>query len=135
MTWQTRVLVIANRTADSHELLEALKDRSGRGPLAITLLVPAGPSGRDQARVRLDAAVERMRAEGLEVEGVLARESDPLSAVHEAWNPAVFDEIVVSTLPTGVSRWLQVDLPHRIAKLTDAPVAHVVARQPEHAHS
>jgi hypothetical protein len=49
--------------------------------------------------------------------------------VSEAWDPAHYDEIIVSTLPTGVSRWLQVDLPHRIAKLTDAPVAHVVASE------
>jgi hypothetical protein len=133
VTWQTKVLVIANQTAGSDELLAALKDRAAAGPIAFTLLVPAGPTGRDQAGARLDAAVERMRAAGLEVQGVLAHDSDPLGAVHEAWDPASYDDIVVSTLPTGVSKWLQVDLPHRIAKLTDAPVKHVVARQPEHA--
>jgi hypothetical protein len=131
--WQTKVLVIANQTAGSDELLAALKERAEAGPIAFTLLVPAGPTARDQAGARLDAAVERMRAAGLEVQGVLAHDSDPLGAVHEAWDPASYDDIVVSTLPTGVSRWLQVDLPHRIAKLTDAPVKHVVARQPEHA--
>jgi hypothetical protein len=75
-----------------------------------------------------------MRAAGLEVDGSLARGADPLSAVHEAWDPAKYDEIVVCTLPTGVSKWLQVDLPHRVAKLTDAPVTHVVAgeRKPVH---
>jgi hypothetical protein len=129
------VLVIANRTADSEELFAALKERAAAGSVAFTMLVPAGPTGRDQAGLRLDGAVGRMRAAGLTVDGVLAHESDPLAAVHEAWNPATYDEIVVSTLPTGVSKWLQVDLPHRIAKITDAPVKHVVARQPEHAPS
>jgi hypothetical protein len=127
MAWQTSALVIANRTADSDQLLEALEQRARTGPIKFTLLVPCGPSGRDGARERLAAAVARMREAGLEVEGSLGRDSDPLVAAHEAWDASRYDEIVVCTLPTGVSKWLQVDLPHRIAKLTDAPVTHVVA--------
>jgi hypothetical protein len=134
VTWQTKVLVIANQTADSEELLTAMRDRRAAGPIAFTLLVPAGPSAREEATARLEAVIGRMREEGLEVEGELARDSDPLIAVQEAWDPRAFDEIIVSTLPTGVSRWLQVDLPHRIAKLTDAPVRHVVAAQRAPAH-
>jgi hypothetical protein len=134
MAWQTRALVIANRTADSDQLLEALEGRARSGPIAFTLLVPAGPSGRDEARARLEAACRRMRAAGLDVEGSLAHDADPLGAVHEAWDPAKYDEIVVCTLPTGVSKWLQVDLPHRVAKITDAPVTHVVAGAREPAH-
>jgi hypothetical protein len=130
MAWQTRALVIANRTADSEQLLEALQGRARTGPVAFTLLVPCGPSGRDAARRRLEEAVSRMRAAGLEVEGSLGGDSDPVVAVHEAWDPSSYDEVIVCTLPTGVSRWLQVDLPHRVAKLTDAPVMHVVAREP-----
>jgi hypothetical protein len=134
MAWQTRALVVANRTADSDQLLDALAGRARSGPVAFTLLMPAGPTARDEARTRLAAAVARMRAAGLEVEGTLGRDSDPVAAVHDAWDPAQYDEIVVCTLPTGVSRWLQVDLPHRVAKLTDAPVTHVVAgvREPVH---
>ena len=134
MAWQTRALVIANRTADSDQLLEALEGRARSGPIAFTLLVPCGPTGRDEARARLDTAVGRMRAAGLEVEGALARNSDPLVAAHEAWDPSGYDEVIVCTLPTGVSKWLQFDLPHRVAKLTDAPVTHVVAREAAHAH-
>ena len=129
MAWQTSALVIANRTADSDELLEALELRARGGPVRFSLLVPCGPSGREAARARLEAAVGRMREAGLEVEGSLARDSEPLAAAHEAWDPAEFDEIVVCTLPTGASKWLQVDLPHRLAKLTDAPVTHVVASE------
>jgi hypothetical protein len=134
MAWQTRALVIANRTVDSDQLLEALEGRARSGPIAFTLLVPAGPVGREEARTRLEAACERMRSAGLQVEGSLAHDADPLGAVHEVWDPASYDEIVVCTLPTGVSRWMQVDLPHRVAKITDAPVTHVVAgeRKPVH---
>jgi hypothetical protein len=127
MAWQTRALVVANRTADSDQLLEALESRARSGPIAFTLVLPCGPTGRDEARARLEGAVARMRSRGLEVEGSLGGDSDPIVAAHEAWDPNAMDEIVVCTLPTGVSKWLQLDLPHRIAKLTDAPVTHVVA--------
>jgi hypothetical protein len=135
MAWQTRALVIANRTADSDQLLAALEGRARTGAVAFTLLVPCGPGGRDEARARLNSAVTRMRAAGLEVDGSLARDSDPIVAAHEAWDPASMDEIIVCTLPTGVSKWLQVDLPHRVAKLTDAPVTHVVATEAQPAHA
>ena len=48
----------------------------------------------------------------------------------EAWDPMKFDEIIVSTLPTGSSRWLGLDLPHRLEKLTSVPVRHVVSQPP-----
>ena len=129
MAWKTSALVIANRTVDSDQLLDALQQRARSGPVRFTLLVPCGPTGRDAARSRLEAACERMRSAGLEVEGSLARDSEPLTAAYEAWDPGKYDEIVVCTLPTGASKWLQVDLPHRLRKLTDATVTHVVARE------
>jgi hypothetical protein len=135
MAWQTRALVIANRTADSDQLLAALEGRARTGPVAFTLVVPCGPGGRDEARGRLESAVGRMRAAGLEVDGSLARDSDPIVAAHEAWDAATMDEIIVCTLPTGVSKWLQVDLPQRVAKLTDAPVTHVIAPEAQPAHA
>jgi hypothetical protein len=135
MAWQTRALVVANRTADSDQLIEALAARARSGPVAYTLLVPCGPDRRDEARARLEEAVATMRARGLEVDGALGQDSDPIVAAHEAWDPSAMDEIIVCTLPTGVSKWLQLDLPHRVAKLTDAKVTHVVAdeRRPTHA--
>ena len=129
MAWQTSALVIANRTVDSDQLKEALKARARSGPVNFTLLVPCGPTGRDAARERLEAACARLREAGLEVEGTLSADSEPLAAAYEAWDPAKYDEVIVCTLPTGASRWLQVDLPHRLQKLTDAPVAHVVAHE------
>jgi hypothetical protein len=65
---------------------------------------------------------------GLEkVEGRLG-DPDPIVAVMEVWDPMQFDEIVVSTLPTGVSRWLGLDLPRRLERLTAVPVHHVVSQ-------
>ena len=48
MAGTARVLVVANRTAESPELLNALQERAGRGPCEFTLLVP-----RDAARAGL----------------------------------------------------------------------------------
>ena len=134
MPWQTNVLVVANRTAGSDELIETLKRRAQKGSTAFTLLVPADPGHREEGRERLDAALARMRADGLEVEGKLGVDSNPMFALCEEWDAAQFDEIVISTFPSGVSHWMNLDLPQRVARYTDAPVEHVVAA-PEHAHA
>jgi GABA permease len=129
--WRKNVLVVANVTAGSDELLAALQTRAGEQPTACTLIVPATPSETDRAadRERLGAAVERLRAAGLEVEGRIA-DSDPIVAVSEAWDPRRYDEIVVSTLPMDVSKWLHAGLPKRIGELTGALVTHVVSEPP-----
>jgi|SRR5215203_5600438 len=133
MAWQYEILVVANVTADSPELVEALRQRAERDRCHFTLLVPApaaGREGREAAERRVTAALEQIRPAGLDIDG-LAGDHDALSAVREAWDPARFDEIIVSTLPTGSSKWLQVDLPHRVGQVTDTPVTHVVAPPPQ----
>jgi hypothetical protein len=132
MAWKFSVLVVANVTAASDELLAALKTSADRGRCAFTLLVPAtggGKAGREAALAELGKALERMRGEGLEVEGMVG-DADPVIAVHDVWDPRRFDDIVISTLPTGASRWLAVDLPHRVEKFTGVQVEHVVAAEP-----
>jgi hypothetical protein len=123
--YRTKLLVVANQTVDSDELFETLRDRAERGPVSITLIVP-----QDQQQGmahRLTAALERLHRAGIEAEGMLG-DVDPCVAVIEAWDPRRYDEVLVSTLPIGTSRWLQIDLPHRIARAVDAPVHHVVSR-------
>lgn len=130
MAYTARVLVIANVTAAADDLLHALAERAERGPIAVTLLMPAneaGVHGREAAQPRLDEALAKWRESGLSAEGIVGA-SDPISAVHETWVPGQFDEVIVSTLPGASSRWLQFDFPHRVARLTDAPVTHVIAR-------
>jgi hypothetical protein len=129
MGWKFSVLVVANVTADSPELIQALKERAARSPCGFTLLVPAGAAGRpgrDAARARLETALAHMRDEGLEVEGLVG-DHDPIGALHDTWDPTSWDEVVVSTLSTGASKWLQVDLPHRVERLTGVQVNHVVS--------
>ena len=120
MTWKTCVLVVANQTADSDELVSALSARSERGPTQFTLLLPALPGASpDQSEQRVAEALERLRAAGLEVDGEVG-DSNPLTAVKEAWDPSKYDEILVS------SKWLQIDLPHRVERITGMQVQHVV---------
>ena len=130
MEWKTSVLVVANVTASSDDLLAALKARADQGPTEFTLLLPATGGDSGGASRELTRALERLRESGLEVSGSVG-DRDPVVAVHEAWDPRRYDEVIVSTLPTGASRWLQIDLPHRIERITDAPVRHVVSKPAE----
>ncbi len=122
----TRVLVVAHKTAATHALLDAVRERSARGGCAFTLLVPNAAHGlhrvvdaEDQdaveAQAVLDVALPRLsEAAGSEVEGMVG-DADPVAAVHDAINLRGFDEIIISTLPTRVSRWLKLDLPSKVS--------------------
>jgi len=123
------VLVVASQTAGSQHLLEALKHRAERGPIRVTLVMPAqgpGLGGREAMRQQLDEALAAMRAAGLDADGVIG-DANPLDAVAECFDPARHDEAVVCTLPGRSSKWLQHDFPHRVARFTGVPVTHVVA--------
>jgi nucleotide-binding universal stress UspA family protein len=133
------VLVVANRTAGSPELLAALKQRAEKGPVKFHLLVPSTPhgvswaadmhSGGGEAEEHLSTAVERLRAEGLDVDDGKVGDPDPVAAVQDAVNFKEFDEIIVSTLPRTVSKWLRIDLPHRVEHATGKKVTHVEAKE------
>jgi hypothetical protein len=126
MAWKTRLLVVANRTADSDDLLAALRERAARGPIAVTLIVPQDSHGG--LGERMTAALARFQEAGIEAHGMLG-DTDPAVAVLEAWDPGAYDEVMVATLPGASSRWLTMDLPGRIVRMVDAPVTHIVARE------
>jgi hypothetical protein len=128
------VLVVASQTATSPQLIEALQARAGEGDAHLTLLMPAsgiGYTAKEQTQETLEAALETWRENGLaDADGVVG-DADPLVAVHETWDPLRHDEIIVSTLPGHASKWLRSDLPHRVARLTDAHVTHVLSSTPQ----
>jgi hypothetical protein len=132
MALKRNVLVVANVTATSEELVTALKARAAGEPSSFTLIVPATPfgGGRAAAREKLGEAVKLLLAAGLQVDGLVG-EADPIIAVTEAWDPKRYDEIIVSTLPTGSSKWMHAGLPERIGRLTGAPVTHIIAHPPK----
>ncbi len=130
-----RVLIVANRTATSPALLDAVRRRAGAGPATFHLLVPAEPrglhrvvdpevSGRDEARARLRTALPLLtEATGAPVAATVG-DADPVSAISDALQLLGFDEIVISTLPRRLSRWLRLDLPSK-ARGFGLPVVHV----------
>ena len=142
MADQAHVLVVANRTASSAELLDALRERSEQGPARYHLVVPASPrgaswafdmhSGGDAAEHDLEGALERLRGAGLDIDGQIG-DPDPVAAVQDAANQGSYDEMIVSTLHKHVSRWLKLDLPSKAAHATGLPVTHVESRHKTHA--
>jgi hypothetical protein len=137
-----RCLVIANQTLGSSELFEELRNRHDQdGDTTFCLVVPATPAGggafwsegqaRAHARHALDDALERLHDAGIDATGDVGDE-DPVLAAGDVLSHAPFDEIIVSTFPPGVSRWLHRDLPNRLRRRYALPVTHVAA-VPAHA--
>ena len=132
------VLVVANRTAECDELHQALKERAAKGDdPKFTLVVPSAhgfakatnpDEEAPEAQQHVDTAVAKFRDAGLDVEGRLG-DPDPVAAVQDAHNTGSYDEVIVSTLPTHLSKWLRVDLPHKAAHATGLPVTHVVGSE------
>jgi hypothetical protein len=131
------VLVMANRTAESPELLEALKERAAKGDAAFTLVIPSTPhgiswaadmsAGEDEAEHHREAFMEELRGEGLDIKDARIGDPDPLAAAQDAVNLGDFDEVIVSTLPLKISKWLKLDMPSKVRAATGLPVTHVVA--------
>jgi hypothetical protein len=134
----TRVLVVANRTAATPALLDAVRERAGRGPCTFTLLVPNAAhglhrvvdpedQGQNEAEETLELALPLLeKAAGAPVEGMIG-DPEPLAAIQDACNVHGFDELIISTLPKRFSRWLRLDLPHKAAGL-GLPVTTVTAQ-------
>ena len=128
---KAHILVVTNRTAVSDDLLAALQDRALQRPCSFEFVMPREreDAERSDAERRLEAALGKAREAGLEVTGHVG-DRDPFIAATDAYDAMRHDEILVSTLPASTSRWLQIDLPARVAHATGAIVSHVVARPP-----
>jgi hypothetical protein len=134
-----RVLVVAHKTAATQPLLDAVRARSQQGPCAFTLLVPNAAHGlhrvvdpedqvADEAKAVIAHAIPLLEeAAGAHVEGIVGA-PDPVVAAHDAINLRGFDEIIVSTLPKTLSRWLKLDLPSKLSA-TGLPVMTVTAEE------
>src|SRR6187431_2414842 len=137
MSEGARVLVVANKTAATPALLEAVRKRAARGPVTFTLLVPNAAHGlhklvdpEDQSQSEAETVVELAvplleEAAGAPVESMIGV-PEPLAAIQDAINVHGFDELIISTLPQRVSKWLHLDLPAKAAGL-GLPVTTVVA--------
>jgi hypothetical protein len=136
-----RVLVVANRTAATPALLDAVRERAARGSATFTLLVPHTSKGlhrlvdpeehgQSEAEDTVELAVPLLEAAAGAPVDSLVGDAEPLAAIQDAINVHGFDEIIISTLPTRVSKWLKLDLPSKAAGL-GLPVTTVTATSRE----
>jgi hypothetical protein len=132
-----RYLIVANKTLLGEPLLAKVRECLAAGPCQFHLVVPAshvpGPAGWTEGRERtiagerLQVALEHFRAVDAEVEGEVG-DGRPIDAIRDAiLHAAPFDEIILSTLPPGVSRWLHQDLPHRVERTFELPTTTIIA--------
>jgi hypothetical protein len=133
-----RYLVVANQTLGGEHLVQEVRRRLSEGPSTFHLVVPAtAPTDHlwteaeatNVAQGRLDEALSRLRQLGAEVEGEVG-DGNPMLAIEDAMREESFDEIILSTLAPGLSRWLKLDLPDRLKAKVSIPVTHIVG-EPE----
>ena len=139
MTEPARVLVVAHKTAGTPALMDAVRERAAKGPARFTLLIPKAVHGLTRVLDPEDAPDDESRdvmalalplleeAAGSHVEGLVGV-STPTDAIQDAINLHGFDEIIISTLPGRVSRWLHLDLPRKLNGL-GLPVTTVTAKE------
>jgi hypothetical protein len=131
-----RYLVVADQALGSDELYEAVRRCVDAGPCTFHITVPATHptehltwsegEAHAIASERLDRALAWFRELGLEVDGEVG-DGHPLLAIWDALGDGGFDQIILATLPAGLSRWLGMDLPARVRAAFDLPVTHIVA--------
>ena len=149
-----RYLVVANQTLGGRNLRRAIRRRLRNGPCHFHVVVPitsaAGPfdaaiaayegdvpcdeASLAEARARLEFEIEWLRAAGADVDGEIA-DPDPIKAVDAVLARRPFDEIILSTLPAGISRWVSADLPQRLARHVTVPVVTILGPPAAHRRS
>lgn len=146
------VLIVGNRSLGGDELATIVAERSKTAPLAVHLVVPVPnpvaaavavggtaldvgatlsrdiDEDRRAASAQLDFGLEWLRGLGADATGELSLDADTPAAVARLVEAHGIDEVIVSTLPTTVSRWLRQDLPCRIGRKVAVPVTVVSTR-------
>lgn len=153
----SRHLVVANQTLGGQRLLDLVEERRDAGSAVFHVLVPATPTVDDllstgalyggvlgaeglhlpidapderdaieRAHKRLEVALQRLAGLGVEATGEVG-DGDPVLAIDAVLAEREFDEIILSTLPPGISRWLKVDLVNRVSRRVPVQVTHVYA--------
>lgn len=150
-----RYLIVANQTLGGEELLREVEERIERGEARFHVVVPmveptleatdwapqdpafgiprrtaattgAVEEARRRSEHRLHAMIESITSLGGDADGEVGS-TDPVRAVSSVLDREGFDEVIVSTLPAGISRWLKLDLASRVARLADCPVTTIEA--------
>ena len=140
-------LIVANQTLGGERLTQHLAELAAAGPCTVHLVVPVTQTeglhqwdypaidrlvpdaeriARALAEARLDHELGRLHELGVGATGEVV-EADPLERIRAVLADQHFDGVVVATLPRRLSRWLVMDLPHRLTRATAVPVTHLEA--------
>lgn len=144
-----KVLIVGNRSLGGPELAALIGERVQAAPCTVHLVVPVpnpvasavavGASAPDiaptlsrdieadrrAAQQQLEFGLDWLGGLGAVTTGELSLDVDTPSAVARLVEEQGFEEVIVSTLPTKVSRWLRQDLPCRIGRKVSVPVTVV----------
>jgi hypothetical protein len=150
-----RYLLIANQTLGGRALDDEIRARVADGAAEFHVVVPmvepefeaqewvpADPlfgipaatahnaemldEAERRSQHRLDRILDRIQELGGAADGEVGAR-DPFDAARAALERVEADGVIISTLPSGISRWLKLDLPSRVARVTDLPVTTVEA--------
>jgi hypothetical protein len=141
-----RYLIVANQTLGGEQLTTKIAECMQAGPCRFYLVAPVTQTeasdrwaglgfdggvlpgayriARALAEGRLKQELARLREAGAEADGEVV---DPhaVEAIRKIASREEVDEVIVSTLPRRLSRWMAMDLPHRIHRATKLPVTHI----------
>ena len=135
-------LLVANETAGSWEMRDAVAEINARDPTAeFVIVIPATPlnllqqfegtakSARELAAQRAQSTRRHLESLGMRVRSTRIGNWDPFVAIEEELVNDKYDAIILSTLPPGASRWLRMDLPSRVARgHPEIVLIHVISR-------
>jgi hypothetical protein len=141
----TRYLIVANQTLGGERLVARITQLLDEGPVTLRFAVPVTDTEGSQqwdypptdryipdahqiatalAAERLQRELSRLRDQGVDADGEVVA-PNPVEHIRHVTAEEMFDEVIVSTLPQTVSRWLRLDLPHRLARALSVPVSQI----------
>jgi hypothetical protein len=129
------ILIVANQTLPSEALAAEVARRIASGATVFHVVVPATPppgggftwdedGARAEAETRLAAFLDGLRGQGATADGEIG-DRDPVAAARDASRDRDIGEVILSTLPAGISRWLRQDVPSRMRGAVTVPVVVV----------
>jgi hypothetical protein len=128
-----RYLVVGNQTLSDETLIARVHDLASDGHIHLVVPATVGSAAASVddkalalATYRMRHAVDKLHELGVDAEGEVGA-SDPIRAVARALEHEPADEIILSTLPNGVSKWLEVDLPKALEHRFGLPVTVITA--------
>jgi hypothetical protein len=120
-------LVVANLTIGAPELVERLKALAADRPHRFIAVVPqANVTGAaaTEARSRLDSLLKSLDESGIVAAGMIG-DPDPYTAARNALEYFHLSEIVISTLPSNRSAWIEKGLIEKLERDSGKRVIHV----------